>query len=277
MFSDRLDMTDADVILRSADGQEFRTHKSTLSIASPVFNNMFMFPQPPSTEPTSLPVVDMCEIGNVLDAFLRCLYPVAKPVVKDLELLEALVAAAKKYETDVVIQLVWSWLVVPETLKEDPIRVYAIARTSGDLWDQAAAAAKCTTYDMVISSHPDDLSHLTAVALRDLLAYLVLRDKEVKRIIEEPSLSMPWDPRCVCKVETRTRLKGEIGQAFLAAFSSDPSLSVERAIGLAYKQVTKVSPCGYRECVLGTQGEEYAKELMRELDEMSDELWPCNY
>jgi len=159
-------MTDADVILCSADGQEFCAHKSILSIASPVFSNMFTFPQPPSSKPSLLPVVDMYETGDVLDAFLLCLYPVQKPVVKDFEMLEALVAAAKKYETEVVIRLVGSWLVVPETLKEDPLRVYAIARTSRALLDQANAAAKHMTYNMVTHSHPDDLSRLTAVALR---------------------------------------------------------------------------------------------------------------
>ena len=278
MFSDRLDMAGADVILRSVDGKEFRTHKSALSIASPVFSNMFTFPQPPSPEPSSLPVVDMCETGNVLDVFLRCLYPVSKPVVKDFEMLEALVAAAKKFETQVVIELVGSWLIIPETLKEDPLRAYALARTSEDLRDQASVAAKCTTDDMVADTHPNDLSRLTAAALRDLFAYLVLRDKEVRRIIEEPSTSIHWDPGCVCKAETKTQLKREIGQALLAAFLSDPSLSVERAIVLAYKQLTKVHPCQYwRDCVLGIQGEEYAKELMEKFNDMSDEVWSCYY
>jgi len=277
MFSDRLDMTDTDVILHSADGQEFRAHKSTLSIASPVFNNMFTFPQPPSSEPSSLPVVDMCETGNILDEFLRCLYPVPKLVVKDFEVLEALVAAAKGYETQVVIQLVGLWLVIPETLKEDPVRVYAIACTSEDLWYQESVATKCTMYNMVADSPPEDLSCLTPVALHNLFVYLVQRDKEARGIIQEPLSLMPWDPRCICGAETRTHLKGEIGQALLAAFLFDPSLSVERAIGLAYKQLMKVHPCQYwRDCVLGTQGEEYAKELMGKLTDMSDELWPCS-
>jgi len=273
MFSDSLDMTHADVILRSADEKEFRAHKDILSVASPVFSNMFTFPQPPSPEPSSLPVVYMCETGNVLDEFLRCIYPVPRPVVKDFEMLEALVSAAKKYETEVITKLVGSWLIAPEILKEDPLRVYAIARTSKDLRDQARVAAKCTTYDMVAGSSPDNLVYLTTVALRDLFGYLVLRDKEAKRIIGEPSLSMPRDSRCDCSTETKTRFKEEIGQAILDALLSDPPLSVERAIGLSYKQLMKVSPCYYH-CVLGAQGEAYAKELMGKLMEISDDLLP---
>jgi len=107
----------------------------------------------------------------------------------------------------------------------------------------------------------------------DLFRYLVWRDEEAKKIIKAPSSSMAFDPGCVCKIETKNHLKEAIGQAILDAFSSDPSLSVERAVGLAYKQLTKVRPCCYwRDCVLGTLGEGYAKRLMGKLNEMSDEL-----
>ena len=74
-----------------------------LSLASPVFRTMFTFPQPPSTEPLSPPVVDVCESREVLDVFLRCFYPLRKPTVEDFELLEALAATAEKYETDIVL------------------------------------------------------------------------------------------------------------------------------------------------------------------------------
>ena len=77
-----------------------------LSLASPVFRNMFTFPQPPSPEPLSLPVGDVYESGEILDVFLRCLYPLRKLTVEDFELLEALVATAEKQETDIVLHMV---------------------------------------------------------------------------------------------------------------------------------------------------------------------------
>jgi len=50
----------------------------------------------------------MCEAGDVLDVFLRCFYPVPKPIVEDFGLLEALIAAAEKYETEAVLDMVKS-------------------------------------------------------------------------------------------------------------------------------------------------------------------------
>ena len=82
------------------------------------------------------------------------------------------------------------------------------------------------------------------------------------------------DPQCPCKIETKTQLKEEIGQVILDAFLSDPSLDMERAVGLACKQLAKVRPCRYpRECSLPIRGEEYSKKLMDKLEFMSDELW----
>jgi BTB/POZ domain len=41
--------SDADVVLRSADGIDFHTFKAYLSSASEVFNHMFSSPQPSET------------------------------------------------------------------------------------------------------------------------------------------------------------------------------------------------------------------------------------
>ncbi|KAJ7873538.1 hypothetical protein B0H14DRAFT_2344163, partial [Mycena olivaceomarginata] len=50
------DSSDADLILRSCDGADFRLHKAVLSLVSPVFRDMFTFPQPESA--LELSVVD---------------------------------------------------------------------------------------------------------------------------------------------------------------------------------------------------------------------------
>ena len=62
-------MVDADTILRSADGQEFRVHKSMLSITSPIFRDMFTFLQPHSPEPSSILVVEMYDAGTCSTCF----------------------------------------------------------------------------------------------------------------------------------------------------------------------------------------------------------------
>lgn len=66
----------ADIILRSSGPKfvEFRTHRTILSIASPVFETMFSLPQPRVDK--SLPVCDLSEDANTIDALLRLIYPV---------------------------------------------------------------------------------------------------------------------------------------------------------------------------------------------------------
>lgn len=66
----------ADVILRSSGPKvvEFRVHKAILSIASPVFEDMFSLPQPVTEK--ALPVCDVSEDAITVEALLRLVYPV---------------------------------------------------------------------------------------------------------------------------------------------------------------------------------------------------------
>lgn len=273
MSGEHFGTTDADVILRSADGQEFRVHKCMLSIASPVFRDMFMFPQPPSPAPSPIPVVDMCEAGNVLDVFLRCLYPVSKPTVEDFWLLEALATAAEKYETEILLEMVKSWLVMPENLRRDPLHAHAIACTFTALGEQAKVAAKWVTFDMIESARLDTIARLTTMDYHRLVVYLSKRDKEASRIIDEPSWTIFYTPRCACNTEAKTEFQKEIKKALLDAFLSNPLLTAEKATVVACKQLAKVRPCDHNQnCSLVIQGEAYAKELAQKLVQMSDRL-----
>lgn len=66
----------ADIILRSSGPKsvEFRAHRVILSIASPIFETMFSLPQPGGDR--SIPVCDLSEDANTVDALLRFVYPV---------------------------------------------------------------------------------------------------------------------------------------------------------------------------------------------------------
>jgi len=271
MSSEHFGAIDADVILRSADGRDFHVHKSMLSIASPVFRNMFTFPQPPSSESSPIPVVDVSETGNVLDVFLRCLYPVSKPTVQDFGLLEGLVAAAEKYETDIVLDMVKSWLVLPENLRSDPLRVYAIACTSSTFDEQAKAAAKRMTLETINSASLNTIGRLTAIDHHRLVVYLLKREKEAKLVGNEPSWTIFYAPRCACGTEAKENLRGRIKRTILGAFVSNPLLTTEGAVVLAWQKAAKVHPC-HNGCTLLNRGEEYAKELVQKLVQMSDKL-----
>lgn len=109
--------TNADILLRSSDDFEFRVQKNILSLASPVFNDMFSLPQPPpvvaptsstaleSPLPiTSLPIIHLSETGPVIDILLRYCYPVKDAHdMDDFGTVVAVRTAAEKYDMSFIM------------------------------------------------------------------------------------------------------------------------------------------------------------------------------
>ena len=64
--------------------RDFRVHKLVLSLASPVFKDMFSLPQPTSdnsrgSRVAELEIVEVMDPTNALEAVLRMIYPFAPP------------------------------------------------------------------------------------------------------------------------------------------------------------------------------------------------------
>lgn len=78
------DHPDADIIIRSADGGEFRVFKIDLTRASPVFKDLLSIPQPlrgsnPDDYKDGLPVVCLSEPSDILNIFLQWCMPGLRP------------------------------------------------------------------------------------------------------------------------------------------------------------------------------------------------------
>ena len=82
---------DGDIILRaqcSPKNHDFRVHKLVLSLASPVFKDMFGIPQPrPDTLNVDIEVIGMTDPPRGLDLVLRLIYSFPPPNVDSLDLL----------------------------------------------------------------------------------------------------------------------------------------------------------------------------------------------
>jgi hypothetical protein len=102
MSSYSFDAEDADLVLRTADSEEFRVHRCILSVASPVFRDMFAFPQPHESTP-QLPYVDLPETTTTLDILLRYVYPIPSPKIEDFVTLTNVLVSAEKYGAEGVI------------------------------------------------------------------------------------------------------------------------------------------------------------------------------
>jgi hypothetical protein len=127
---------DADIILRSSDGRDFRVMKVLLSLASPIFKDMFSLPQSPNdmnNAKDDLPIVDLTEDSGTIQNLLAFYYPAiysreSRTTISDVS---ALLEAANKYEMKEVLSAGGQWLTKPQFLEQEPLRVYAIACQRG--------------------------------------------------------------------------------------------------------------------------------------------------
>ena len=123
------DDAQADVILQSNDGVRFHVFKNILSLASPIFNDMFNLPSPPPQGPNDeFQVVPLSEHSTVLDIALRHIYPVRPPRAADtLQYASILAEFARKYQVEALDNCITGYLM--DNVERDPVGVYAIAVT----------------------------------------------------------------------------------------------------------------------------------------------------
>ena len=140
---------DADVVLRSSDGVEFRVHKRLMRIASEVLSELISLAQPPSSPPTSgrnhrkqRPVLDLRDSSENIDLFLRFIYPIPEPTIT-LNDVYTLLELSNKYSAPNVAQRMRPHLLRPDHLEADPYVIYALANYAR-MPDVAAVAARHT-------------------------------------------------------------------------------------------------------------------------------------
>lgn len=138
---------DGDITLRAGQDpssiHDFRVHKFILSLASPVFNDMFAFPQPfdqNHNQQPGIPIVDIPDSPQVLDAILQFVYPGAElSVLTDLSITSALLSAADKYNMPSMLPVLGGALKF--LVGAEPFSVYIVACRFG-LLEEAKAAAR---------------------------------------------------------------------------------------------------------------------------------------
>jgi len=144
---------DAKIILRSSDGQEFIVRKSLLSQASPVFSNMFTAGVPQhnsnpdrhgdSNAPTNF--IDLSEHSKTVNLIISLVS--APPatgtslLIDSLSDIDNLLQAADKYDMKIIRDHAVHSLTQSKALKNEPLRVFAIAHRYR-VQDTATLAAK---------------------------------------------------------------------------------------------------------------------------------------
>lgn len=167
---------DADIILRATrcdEPREFRVHKLILSIASPVFKDMFGIPQPVSpTIPagTTTPVIDVDDAPEDLEIFLRMIYPFGFPAMSTFDTISRALVILDKYQVQgESLRPLRSLLVSPEFLKNNPIQVYSLACGWKFKEEADLAAPYTTSHDVLASVCVEDVRRMSGVEYHRIL------------------------------------------------------------------------------------------------------------
>ena len=140
---------DGDIVLRAGtepdSKHDFRVHKFILSLASPVFKDMFTLPQPSdqTLNEHQLLVVDVSDPPEVLDVIIRLIYPgVEPPKITEQKTLSASLLTADKYSITSIYPTLRENL--KTFLPNHSLWVYIIACRFGFL-EEKKQAAKLTS------------------------------------------------------------------------------------------------------------------------------------
>ena len=178
---------DGDVVLRAythgavIDSRDFRVHKLLLSLASPVFKDMFQLAQPTSTVDT----IDVTDPPRAVEAILRFIYPnFESPTVDDLTMLSEVLAVAEKYDVAAARSRFRQSLV--EFAKAEPLRVYAIACKLG--YEDEMKIASTRTISTIslprLTALPEEFKFVPATEYHRLIHLHARYRKKVEEIAE---------------------------------------------------------------------------------------------
>jgi len=169
------DDVQADLIVRSSDGVQFRVFKIILSLASTVFADMFSVPLPTSPDlhddddsDEVVQVVPVSERSEDLDLFLRHLYPVPPPDTVPLKSVGILAEFARKYQVDALEESIMQYLT--NYVDHDPVGVYAIAVQYEHKGIAADAARACLNLPFSRLQSPC-LQYATVQHMSELFGY----------------------------------------------------------------------------------------------------------
>ena len=256
------DAEEADLVLRSADCKEFRVHKCILSIASPVFRDMFSLPQPHNST-HNLPHVDLPETTETVDILLRYIYPIPSPKIEDFVTLGNVLASAEKYAAEGVISRLRAILVSPPFLDLNPLRVYAIACRWSFL-DEAKLASTCAVYiDLVVLGEEcmEEMKYMSGLDHHRLLALQQARRATIQSVVTE----RPFPGGC-CTLAYEDIKKLLVEESSRKKLDASGFLSVLERSGYA-------KPCKSGTCSLGhTKVGVFVRGVMNDLGELPSSI-----
>ena len=180
-----LEVSNADIVLRSSDSTNFRVHKSTLVSSSQFFRDMFLLPQPPNNDEVvdGLPVVRLSEDAEIVRALITFLYPIPPEIPVSYERVLALLGTAQKYDMSAVQSSIRAEVIhrkLPALAGSRAFRAYSVG-FSNKLSPETESIARLTLdYPLTFEVLGSDLLLFEGSALSKLASFRKLcRDSVV--------------------------------------------------------------------------------------------------
>lgn len=235
-------LPDADIILRASEGKEFHAHKVVLSLASPVFRDMFSVPQPPPAKSSKLPIVDVHDPPEALEIFLQIIYPTRNPVIHDVDILASVLHLADKYDAKDTLDVHKDYL--PSTYSDlSPIQMYAILCACGREGEAGVVARRIPFASLKTLDSSPLLQFITTTQYQRLVSFMATRDQKMREQVLQYNRDIMKGNRFQCNDETHSLYSSTIVATVQAAFEADPCVRV----GAALSSVLS-APCTFTKC-----------------------------
>jgi len=262
---------DADIILRASGGKEFHAHKLVLSLASPVFRNMFSVPQPPDTS-SQIPIIDVDDPPEALELFLQIIYPIRNPPVNGAETLASLLRLADKYDAKAALDAHKDYL--PSIcVGSSPIHLYAIFSARGHEKKAEAAARRVSFASLAFLNSSPLLSFMTVDHYQRLIKFMVARDQRMREIINHHHKRIARESSRDCShPDGHALYSSTIVANVQNSFEANPCVPLVEALGSVLTAPVTFQQC-HSGCRYSTPGvRRYVEGLVNELVEMAESL-----
>jgi hypothetical protein len=171
----RLNIPDADFILRSSDQVNFRVRKSLLAMSSPFFDDLLSLPQPPGDELVDgFPVVQLPENADLLNSLISFLYPARRIRLASYKEVFALLNACQKYDMVLIQSFIRDEVRLgrfPAPVQGQGFRAYAVASSMGLSPEMEHASRLTLGQPMTFESLGEGLRTFKGQALCELIRY----------------------------------------------------------------------------------------------------------
>ncbi|KIY66305.1 hypothetical protein CYLTODRAFT_377995 [Cylindrobasidium torrendii FP15055 ss-10] len=163
----------ADLVIETVDGARLFVVKTFLIYASPFFANLFADSDPDETH-QGIPLYRVPEAFCTMITLLQLSYPVYlvnQDAIVGTRIDRALMDAIEKYMMEGIHNHLKLVVEKAELVKENPLKVYAIARHLR--WDDLARAAAraCLNIDLLDAEHIPELEMITSREYQCLIRY----------------------------------------------------------------------------------------------------------